>query len=332
METPGTFPESAAEDSSFRMIDVSGKNETRRRAVAQGRIRMARETLVRIRDKTVPKGDVLALAEVAGIMAAKKTAELLPLCHPLALDSVRVVCAIEESENAVQVQCEAITTAKTGVEMEALLGASAALLSIYDLIKGIDPVLQIGDIFLRTKEGGKSGDWVNPLIASGTIACSLQGVRAGVITVSDRCSQGKAEDSSGPHIADTLSAWGAAVEERALLADDRAEIARKVRCLAYEKELDLVVLSGGTGLGPRDVTPEALKDLWTKPVPGIGEMLRSSGAKHKTMAWLSRSEGGLIGRTLVILLPGSLKAVSEGMEVLKDILPHAIHIAKGGAH
>lgn len=342
METRGTSRASGAEmnDSNFRMIDVGAKTETRRKAVAQGRIRMARETLLRIRDKTVPKGDVLALSEVAGIMAAKRTADILPLCHPLGLDAVKVTCSIEEAENAVFVTCEASTTAKTGVEMEALTGVSAALLCIYDLTKIIDPVLTISDILLQTKEGGKSGYWFNPKLDSQALSKStesatpkvLEGLRAAVLTISDRCSRGEAEDRSGPQLAQALVSLGAQVEGQEILPDGSEKIAEQVRFFALEKKFDLVLLTGGTGLSPRDLTPEVLQNVWTKKIPGIGELLRARGGSLKPMAWLSRSEGGLVGQTLVILLPGSVKAVAEGMDALKDILAHAVHIAKGGAH
>jgi len=160
MERPTTSLPSAADNAQFRMIDVGEKTPTRRRAVAHGRIRMASETLNLIRNRALPKGDVLTLAEVAGILAAKQTSGLLPLCHPLPLDSVRVRCQVEEA--AVLVTVEAVATAKTGVEMEALVGVSLALLCIYDLAKGVDPVLSISDIYLEVKEGGKSGRWVHP--------------------------------------------------------------------------------------------------------------------------------------------------------------------------
>lgn len=342
MESRKISPESAADmqQSAYRMIDVGGKNETRRRAVAQGRIRMAPETLIRVRERTVPKGDVLAIGEVAGIMAAKRTADILPLCHPLGLDAVRVSCTVDESDSSVLVVCEASTTAKTGVEMEALLGVNAALLCIYDLVKAIDPVLQIDSVFLRTKEGGKSGNWVSPLYSEGKAPSSavesgdkvLTGVRAAVVTVSDRCATGKAEDRSGPALERSLKEHGVEAVERALVADDTDQINQVVRRLCANLEGGLLVLTGGTGLGPRDMTPESLVGLWTKPIPGIGELLRSSGSRHNPMAWLSRSQGGFIGKTLVICLPGSSKAVAEGMDAVRELIPHLLHIAQGGAH
>jgi cyclic pyranopterin phosphate synthase len=140
-----------------RMVDVGGKAETRRIAVAEGRITMSAEALAAIRDGVVPKGDVLAAARIAGIMAAKKTAELIPLCHPLALDAVTVDFAIEAG--GVRVTTSASLSGRTGIEMEALTAASVALLTIYDMAKAIDKSMVIGGIRLLEKRGGKSGDW-----------------------------------------------------------------------------------------------------------------------------------------------------------------------------
>jgi cyclic pyranopterin phosphate synthase len=143
-----------------RMVDVGGKAETRRVAVATGLIRMSGAALAAIRDGDVPKGDVLAAARIAGIMAAKKTAELIPLCHPLALDAVTVDFAIEAS--AVRVTASASLTGRTGVEMEAMTATSIALLTIYDMAKAIDKAMVIEQVRLLSKSGGKSGDWAAP--------------------------------------------------------------------------------------------------------------------------------------------------------------------------
>lgn len=139
------------------MVDVGGKPETRRLAIASGRIRMNASALSAIRDGAVPKGDVLAAARIAGIMAAKKTAELIPLCHPLALDSVTIVFAVEE--DAVRATASAALTGRTGVEMEAMTAASIALLTIYDMAKAIDKGMVIEQVRLIEKRGGKSGTW-----------------------------------------------------------------------------------------------------------------------------------------------------------------------------
>jgi len=145
------------ETGAARMVDVAGKPVTAREAVATGRIDMSPEAAAAIRTGSVKKGDVLATARIAGIMAAKKTAELIPLCHPLPLTRVAVDLALDET--GVTVTATAATEGKTGVEMEALTAASVALLTLYDMAKALDKAMVIGDIRLLSKKGGKSGDW-----------------------------------------------------------------------------------------------------------------------------------------------------------------------------
>ncbi|WP_269746904.1 MULTISPECIES: cyclic pyranopterin monophosphate synthase MoaC [Sphingomonas] len=145
-------------DGSARMVDVGDKTPTRRVAVATGRIAMSPDALSAIRDGLVKKGDVLAVARVAGIMAAKRTSDLIPLCHPLPLTKASVDFAFEE--DAIRVTATAATDGKTGVEMEALTATSTALLTIYDMAKAIDKAMVIDGVCLLEKQGGKSGDWV----------------------------------------------------------------------------------------------------------------------------------------------------------------------------
>ena len=140
-----------------RMVDVSTKPATAREAVATGRIIMSAEAATAIRDGLVKKGDVLAVARVAGIMAAKRTSELIPLCHPLPLSSVTIDLAPDET--GVTATATARTTGPTGVEMEALTAVSVALLTIYDMAKALDRGITIGEVRLLAKSGGKSGDW-----------------------------------------------------------------------------------------------------------------------------------------------------------------------------
>ena len=139
------------------MVDVGGKPATARRAVASGRIAMSSEALEAIQAGNAPKGDVLGTARIAGIMAAKRTGELIPLCHPLGLEAVTIDFAYET--NAIRVTATASLTGKTGVEMEAMTGASIALLTIYDMAKGVDKGMVIESVRLIAKTGGKSGDW-----------------------------------------------------------------------------------------------------------------------------------------------------------------------------
>lgn len=149
------------EEGQARMVDVGDKPVTRRRAVAEGRIRMRRETLDAIRVGEVPKGDVLAVARLAAIGGAKRTAETIPLCHPLPLSSVDVEIELEEKDPGpgLRLVVEAAVEARTGVEMEALCGVSAGLLAVYDMCKALDRAMEIGEIRLVAKDGGRSGPW-----------------------------------------------------------------------------------------------------------------------------------------------------------------------------
>jgi len=326
--------------SRFKMIDVGSKTPTRRYAVASGRIRVGKEAFLRIKEGRMPKGDVLALAEAAGIMAAKRAPDLIPLCHPLSLEQVVVRCDFVEGEHAIEVRCEAVATSKTGVEMEALAGVSGALLSIYDLTKGVNPALWISDIHLQLKEGGKSGKWVHPESTAQkrarerhvTRSAALNGLTVAVLTISDRVSKGLAEDASGPAVNAFFMERGAQIAAHEVIADEKAEVAKFLRHCALEANIDIIVSTGGTGVGPRDVTPEALVEAGARMIPGIGELLRSRGSQTTPMSWLSRSEGALLGRTLILILPGSPNAVIEGLLTMEPLIPHALHVARGGGH
>jgi len=145
-----------------RMVDVAHKDVTQRVAVAEGTIRVSPDTLAEIARNAGPKGDVLTTAELAGVMGAKRTAELIPLCHPIALDSVVVEATLEDTPPAVRVRATARATARTGVEMEALTAVAVALLTVYDMAKAMDRAMEMGDIHLLAKAGGQSGDWRRP--------------------------------------------------------------------------------------------------------------------------------------------------------------------------
>ncbi len=142
-----------------RMVDVGDKDSTKRRAVARGEVRMQPETLKLIEAGEAGKGDVLGVAEIAGIMASKRTSELIPLCHPLPLSSVGLVMTLNASDSKVEIEATVETTGKTGVEMEALTAVSVAALTIYDMVKAVDRWMVVGEVRLEEKTGGKSGDW-----------------------------------------------------------------------------------------------------------------------------------------------------------------------------
>jgi len=147
---------------SFNMVDVSSKNETFRRALASGKIYVGKEVFNLIKNNKMPKGDPVSLAEVSAVLGVKKTSELIPLCHPLPIDHTATKILMNDSDNSLEVFCVVSAVAKTGVEMEAIMGVNAALITIYDLSKIVNPHLKIDNVKLLIKEGGKSGLWTNP--------------------------------------------------------------------------------------------------------------------------------------------------------------------------
>jgi cyclic pyranopterin phosphate synthase len=147
---------------SFNMIDVSSKKETFRRALASGKIYVGKEVFDLIKNKQMPKGDPVTLAEVAAVLGVKKTSELIPLCHPLPIDHTATKIILIDEDYSLEVYCVVSAVAKTGVEMEAIMGVNAALITIYDLSKIVNPHLKIDNVKLLIKEGGKSGLWTNP--------------------------------------------------------------------------------------------------------------------------------------------------------------------------
>jgi molybdenum cofactor biosynthesis protein MoaC len=320
------------------MADVRGKRPTRRRAVAVGELHAGAEAFAAIVERRLPKGDALVMAEIAGLQGAKQASSLMPLCHPLLLELVRVRCVPVAERHAIRVYCEVATEARTGVEMEALAGASAALLTLYDLTKPVEPALSIEAVRLLFKEGGKKGLWRHPLGMSDEEAAHyrpqsiarLEGVDCAVITLSDRVSAGEAEDASGPVLVDGLMSLGARV--RAETWPDGVEPLRS-RLVALEGcGTRLCLCTGGTGLGPRDATPEALLQAGGVEVEGLAEMFRSESRHYTPLAWLSRARAVRLGRMLVIALPGSPRAARQGLDILAPLLAHALAMVDGAGH
>lgn len=324
-------------DTTYQMANVAKKSVTERTALTTGRITVGKEVFDRIKAGTMPKGDPLSLAETAAILGAKKTADIIPLCHPLGLDHVRVAI-VEEGADAFRVYCLATTTAKTGVEMEALSAASAALLTIWDLSKPVTPDLLIDDIKLLQKTGGKSGTWRTDQKVPEKILQyfeknqqnqkPLQSYSATILTMSTRASQGVYEDTSGQYLCDRLQELGANINNYQIIADNPEELKQ----VLLDNHSDLVLITGGTGLGPDDCTPEVLNALMDKQALGFAEYLRLKGSQFTYKSWLSRQNAGVIGQSLVIALPGSLKAVKENLGLLEVLLPHGLKMLKGGNH
>jgi cyclic pyranopterin monophosphate synthase len=273
-----------------------------------------------------PKGDAFVTARLAGIGAAKRTAELIPLCHPLSLDRVEVELSPDADVGTVEIRAEVATTARTGVEMEALTAASVAALTLYDMAKALQRDIVIESVRLLEKSGGRSGDFA---AAEPAEPAEHEAV---VVTCSNRSAAGEREDASGPALVAALGEAGFDVAPQPLVVrDDEDEIAGLLTRLA-DAGHRLVLTTGGTGLTPTDVTPAATRRVIAREAPGLAELMRAAGVAHTPMAALSRGIVGTRGRTLIANLPGSPAGATESIEALLPLLRHAIEQLGGGDH
>ena len=336
------------------MVDVSSKETTLREAEAEGIVRLTPEICSAIRTNSVSKGDVFRIAEIAGIMAAKRAHDIIPLCHSIRLDHVKVTCSLDENSMRARVNCVVKASEVTGVEMEALTGASVSCLTIYDMCKSIDKGIIIEGIRLLSKSGGKSGDYetenriilksletyaslrhivyppqqkVNE-IADGTALPNENNriISSGVLTVSDKGYAGERADISGEKLAELLKNWGADVKRRAIVPDEKEKIATQLMEWTDKDNLDLILTTGGTGLSARDVTPEALLLVGDRTISGIGELMRMKSISQTPNGILSRGIAVTRGKSLIIALPGSERGSRSCFEAVEPALRHAIEI------
>ena len=309
-----------------RMVDVGGKPVTARRAVAEAVVRFRPEVLATLLDAGGPKGDAFVTARLAGIGAAKRTADLIPLCHPLPLDRVDVELSADRGAGTVLVRAEARVTARTGVEMEAMVAASVAALTLYDMAKALQRDIVIEQVRLVEKSGGRAGDFA----AGAAVEPAMH--EAVVVTCSNRSAAGEREDTSGPAVVSRLLEAGFNVApEATVVADDEDAISALLARLA-DAGHRLVLTTGGTGLTPTDVTPAATRRVIDREAPGLAELMRSVGIASTPMAALSRAVVGSRGSTLIVNLPGSPKGAIESLDALLPVLRHALEQLAGGDH
>lgn len=302
------------------MRDISHKVKSLRTATARATLLASPSLIEKIKRQEVPKGDPLPVARVAAIQAAKNTSSIIPYCHPLPIDYVRVDFDLKSDRVEIDVQVKAVY--KTGVEMEAMTAASVAALTIYDMLKVFDESMAIVDVTLLSKKGGKSD-----LRSEGT-----KPYTAAVLTISDSVSSGANLDQSGRIIVTALEEQNLKIMEFRTVSDDPAEIEASLKEFADQLHVDLILTTGGTGIGPRDNTPEVMSKVLERELPGVAEAARSYGQERVPKAMLSRARAGVRGKTLIINFPGSPGSVREGIDALFPHVLHVFHILSGGGH
>ncbi len=302
------------------MVNITHKNSSLRKAIAQAMIKVgSQDTINAIISRSVPKGDVFEMAKTAGLFAVKKTSDVIPDCHPLPIEFTSVKFEVEAL--TIQILVEVHTLYKTGVEVEAMHGASVVALTMYDMLKPIDKNIEIQHIKLLEKQGGKSdfNDKHLGLLTAAVIVCS------------DSIHAGKKVDLAGKSIIAKLEQCNVQISDYIIIPDEATLIQEKVK-FYVEKKCNMIIFTGGTGLSKRDTTPEALIPMIEKHIPGVEEAIRSYGQQRTPYSMLSRSVAGLIGKSLILALPGSTKGAKESMDAIFPSILHLFNIIDGQRH
>lgn len=304
------------------MVDITSKTYTLRKAIATAIVKVSKqETIDAIITKQVPKGDVFEMAKAAGLLGVKKTPDLLPDCHPLPIEFTAIRYRIDGLE--IHIELEVHTIYKTGVEVEAMHGASVVALTMYDMLKPIDKGIEISTIRLIEKKGGKS-DFKDKFK-------NRKDLKAAVIVCSDTISAGQKEDKAGKAIIAKLETCGVEIGAYEIIPDEKDQIQNCVHRFSKEK-YNLLIYTGGTGLSARDVTPESIEPLLDRRVSGIEEAIRNYGQDRTPYSMLSRSVAGVKGDMLILALPGSTNGAKESMDAVFPQVLHIFGILKGSRH
>ena len=316
------------------MRDITHKPITLRTARATGILFCSASTIPLIENGQLPKGNLFDVARAAGFLGAKQVPQLLPHCHPVAIDGMEMTFELLNPDlhgelfgeavagrSGIVITGEARSIGRTGIEMEVLAGVSVAALEIYDMLKPVDKQLEIGHVRLLEKRGGKSD---RERYFATPPSCA-------VLVCSDSTAAGTREDKSGKVIAEMLKAVNANVVDYVVVPDEKSAIQQQVREWVG-KDIQFIFTTGGTGLGPRDNTVTAVKELLERDADGIAEAMRAYGQQRTPMAMMSRGVAGSIGETLVVTLPGSSDGARESLEAILPAVFHARKMMKGGGH
>lgn len=324
--------------------DITEKQSSLRTASAQAVVYCSRETAAMVREQRIPKGDVFEFARAAGYLGAKNTAHLIPHCHPIGIDAFEFEFDFLTEENftrhtgqndfrsGIVVTAKAKCIGRTGIEIEAITGVSIAALTIFDILKPIDTALEISHVKVLAKTGGKSDKMNGRKSGEKSGSKAVQTVATcAVLVCSDSTFEGTREDASGAMIRTMLERYNTAVVDFAVVRDETPAIQERIRQWVAQ-DVHFIFTTGGTGLGPRDVTVDAVEGLLEKRADGIAEAMRAHGQLRTPLAMMSRAVAGSIGRTMVVTLPGSVNGVRECLEGILPAVFHAREMLEGGGH
>ena len=301
------------------MVDITAKSNTLRIATAEALVEVSSsKTIEAIREQRVPKGDVFEMSRAAGLLGVKKTPELLPDCHPIPIEYTGF--QFEIVDQTIKINCTIKSIYKTGVEVEAMHGASLAALNMYDMLKPVDKGVSIGSIRLLSKKGGKSD-----------YAAQVSNRSAAIIVASDSISAGKATDQTGKMIEQFLCELGMNVSEFCVIPDEPNDIRLQIENY-LESKVDLIIVTGGTGVSPRDQTPEALSVLIEKRLPGVEEAMRAYGQNRTPVAMFSRSIAGISQNSIILGIPGSKGGAIDSLKAVFPSLTHLFDVLSGTRH
>ena len=316
------------------MRDISHKQITLRTARAVAIIFCSENSIELIKSNALPKGNLFDVARAAGFLGAKLTPQLLPHCHPVTIDAMDFTFNFINRElhtelftddilsrTGIVIQGEAKSIGRTGIEMETLTAVSVAALEIYDMLKPVDTKLEIGNVRLLEKKGGKSDR--NRYIEESP-SCA-------VLVCSDSTAKGERDDKSGLLICDMLKKVNGNVLHYKILPDDKEAIQKQIKDWVAD-DIQFIFTTGGTGLGPRDNTVSAVKEILERDADGITEAMRTFGQMRTPLAMMSRSVAGAIGKTMIITLPGSPNGAKESLEAILPGVFHARKMMEGGGH
>lgn len=316
------------------MRDITHKQITLRTAKAIGIVFCSPSTIELIRNNQLPKGNLFDVARAAGFVGAKCTPQLLPHCHPVTIDGMDIEFEFLDNnkhagyfeanvfgKSGIVISGQAKSIGRTGIEMEMLTAISVAALEIYDMLKPVDKQLEIGCIKLLEKKGGKSD---RDRFITGQPSCAI-------LVCSDSCVTGEREDKSGKQVQAMLEQLKISVKQYNIVDDNKESIQQQVMQWVTD-EIEFIFITGGTGLGPRDVTTEAITEMIERKIPGIEEAIRSYGQMRTPLAMLSRSVAGTIKNSIVLALPGSTAGVKESLEAILPAIFHAADMIKGEGH